>query len=144
MREKNQHVLIIICVTDTTLAFPPPKVIKSIWEMWQWAVHVLGGWILIYPSPPQCTTFPTPRLLLLSSHPGPQILSCPSPKPAQEDSTHASTGVTGPILSSTLAFAIIWNQHLSILNFPIGLPFCSLFDSDPTPPPWEIPHVGGA
>lgn len=39
--EKNLLVL-IICVTDTTLGFPRPlKVIKTIWEMWKWDVHVL-------------------------------------------------------------------------------------------------------
>lgn len=38
-----------------------------------------------------------------SPHPGPYQ------KPAQEDSTHASTGVTGPVLSSTFASVIIWN-----------------------------------
>lgn len=33
--KKTQHVLIIIYVTDTTRAFPPPKAIKPIWEMWK-------------------------------------------------------------------------------------------------------------
>lgn len=46
--EKNLHVLIIIRVTDTTLGFPhPQKVIKTIWKMWKWGMHVLWARFLL-------------------------------------------------------------------------------------------------